>query len=108
MIALDWKNDTLMSEDEPEERLPEVPKQNPDLPSRPRKAHEEQQTDYGRMGMAYSVPAALAAPVVVLTLSGAWADGYFRTSPWITLIGAILGLITGLMNMIRIANKLNK
>jgi F0F1-type ATP synthase assembly protein I len=89
--------------------LPEAPKWTPQLPPHPAKAERNAKLDqYQRMGIAYTIPAALVAPIVVLTVAGAWLDARYHQSPLFTLGGALLGTISGFINMIRIANKLNR
>ena len=87
-------------------QLPEAPKLEPNLPKRPRQGPTQSQDEYRRMGIAYTIPAALVAPIVILTLLGAWLDNRFKWSPYGVMIGALLGFVTGMMNMIRMSNKL--
>ena len=42
-----------------------------------------------------------AAAVAALTLVGYWIDRHYDSRPWGTLIGALLGLIGGMYNLIR-------
>jgi F0F1-type ATP synthase assembly protein I len=87
--------------------LPEAPVMKPNLPPRAKRLGEEaSQTQ--KMGLAYVLPTALAAPVVVLTLAGYWLDQRFHKSPYFTMGGALLGMISGFINMLRIANRLNR
>ncbi len=108
----------MADERDDEERLPEVPpvpelpatpELKPDLPPRPKPpAHEDEEAgQYRRMGLAYTLPIALAAPIVLLTVLGYWLDERFRLSPWCTMGGALLGFIVGMVNMVRIAGRLN-
>ena len=85
--------------------LPPVPVLRANLPKldKPSQAAEE----YRQMGIAYTIPAMLIAPIVLLTIAGYWLDNHFHKSPAFTLGGALLGAISGLINMIRTANKLN-
>jgi len=87
--------------------LPEAPKLTPKLPPHPKKT-DEGPSEQQRMGIAYMIPVLLITPIVVLTLLGAWLDSRYHTSPNFTLGGALLGIISGFVNMIRTANKLNK
>ncbi len=91
----------------PVPELPEVPELRPNLPPHPRQPASQDAKQYRQMGLAYTIPAALVAPIVVLTLGGWWLDERFHKSPAFTLAGAVLGMISGVVNMIRIANKLN-
>ncbi len=36
---------------------------------------------------------------------GYWLDGFFNTSPWLTLIFFVLGLIAGFRELFRLAKK---
>ena len=106
----------LGDENEREEQLPEVPaipelptvpKLSPALPPRPKPPAEER-TDLQKAGIAYTLPASLIAPIIVLTIAGYWLDERFHKSPAFTIGGALLGAVSGFINMIRIANKLNE
>src|SRR6266700_2514290 len=88
--------------------LPEAPELKPNLPKLGREKPSEEAENYRKMGIAYTVPAALIAPILVLTLGGWWLDARLHKSPMFTMGGAILGAITGFINMIRMANKLNE
>ena len=90
--------------------LPDVP-ELPDLKRRlPRSklADAADTEDKRQMGLAYVLPTALAAPVVVLTVAGYWLDQRYHWSPYATLAGALLGTVSGFINMIRIASRLNR
>ena len=113
-------DDSQIDPDEPEnEALPELPPV-PDLPAAPvlkpklpphpgRTARAtEEQASARQMGLAYVLPTALVAPIVLLTLAGYWLDGRFHLSPYGTLGGALLGTVSGFINMIRIAGKMDR
>jgi len=68
----------------------------------------ERSAGYRRFGLAYTIPTALIAPVVVLTFLGAWLDGRFGSgSSGFTIGGAVLGLVVGTINMLRLASRLD-
>lgn len=85
--------------------LPEAPTLKPNLP-KPTKPSREAEV-YRQMGIAYSIPAMLIAPIVLLTVVGYWLDGHYHKLPTFTLCGALIGAVTGLINMIRAVGKLN-
>ena len=87
--------------------LPRAPNLSPSLPPRPKPPSEER-NDLQKAGIAYTIPASLIAPIIVLTIGGYWLDEKFERYPLFTISGALLGSIAGFINMIRIANKLNK
>jgi len=88
--------------------LPHAPKLKPNLPKLGPTKPSEEAENYRKMGIAYTIPAALIAPILVLTLAGWWLDAKLHKSPAFTMGGAILGAISGFINMIRMANKLNE
>jgi F0F1-type ATP synthase assembly protein I len=45
----------------------------------------------------------LAAAVGLLSLLGWWVDGRFGTAPWGLVVGAIVGLVVGMANLLRTA-----
>ena len=50
---------------------------------------------YSGMGME------LAAAVAGFVLVGVWIDRHYETAPWGVVIGAVLGLVGGMSNLIR-------
>jgi len=89
--------------------LPEPPELTAALPvtRQDRPTHDSEQ--YRQMGIAYSVPAALVAPVIVLTLMGVWLDGRWGLgSSGFTIGGAVLGIVVGMINVVRMASRLGK
>jgi F0F1-type ATP synthase assembly protein I len=47
----------------------------------------------------------LAVGVTLGTLSGWWLDQKLGWRPWLTLIGAFLGFVAGLMALVRVARR---
>lgn len=88
--------------------LPDVPELKPNLPKPQKSRLQDSASEYQRLGVAYTIPIALITPILLLTLGGAWLDSRYQKSPWFLLGGALIGTIVGFINMIRIANKLNK
>jgi F0F1-type ATP synthase assembly protein I len=43
----------------------------------------------------------MAAPIGL----GAWLDYYFRWTPWLTVTGAVLGFVGGLVHLLALLNK---
>jgi F0F1-type ATP synthase assembly protein I len=88
--------------------LPNAPKLNPNLPPLPREKEDPEAKQYRQMGIAYTLPVALITPIILLTAAGWWLDQRFHRSPLFTMGGALLGIVTGFINMIRLANRLNE
>ncbi|QQR81642.1 MAG: AtpZ/AtpI family protein [Deltaproteobacteria bacterium] len=53
---------------------------------------------YGAVGFQ------LATSVVGGVLGGQWLDKRWGTSPWLTLVGLVLGAVAGFYNLIKILN----
>jgi hypothetical protein len=89
-------------------RLPEPPELRANLPV-PSVPLSKTGAQYRRYGLAYTIPTALIAPVLVLTLLGAWLDGRGGgLSSAYTIAGAVIGIVVGMLNMLRLAARLNE
>ena len=60
------------------------------------------------MGSAFRLGTELVAAVVVGTIIGFILDKWFGTKPWLILIFFFVGVIAGIMNVIKSAKKLQK
>ncbi|MCS6923596.1 MAG: AtpZ/AtpI family protein [Fimbriimonadales bacterium] len=93
----------------PTPELPEPPKvefERPKLPgTEPSPAF---QRNTRAISLAFSIGFALAGPVILGALVGYWLDARLGTSPTWTMILTLLGMVAGLVQLIRIANKLNQ
>jgi F0F1-type ATP synthase assembly protein I len=58
-----------------------------------------------KSGMAYAAGFTLFASVAALTGLGWFADSWFKTDPWLLILGIVLGSISGLYQFIRISSK---
>ncbi len=89
----------------PPPELPAAPELKPNLPKR---AHEDtpEAQQYRNMGVAYTIPTALIAPIVGLTVLGVWLDGRFHWAPIASIVGMLLGLVCGTINMVRLFKRL--
>lgn len=58
----------------------------------------------GSPGMRYAgLGIELVAAVGLLSLLGWWIDGRFGTAPWGLVVGALLGLVGGMANLVHTA-----
>ena len=61
-----------------------------------------------KLGIAFKMSTELVAAVLVGTIIGFILDNWFGTKPWLILLFFFLGVITGILNVIRSAKKMNK
>tara|TARA_B100001057_G_scaffold458677_1_gene508156 strand:+ start:124 stop:417 length:294 start_codon:yes stop_codon:yes gene_type:complete len=60
------------------------------------------------MGSAFRLGTELVAAVVVGTIIGFILDNWFDTKPWFIITFFFLGVIAGILNVIRVANNMQK
>ena len=60
------------------------------------------------MGTAFKMSTELVAAVVVGTIIGFILDNWFGTKPWLILIFFFVGVIAGIMNVVKSAKKMQK
>jgi len=60
------------------------------------------------LGIAFKLSTELVATVVVGTIIGFILDNWFGTKPWLILIFFFVGVIAGIMNVIKSAKDMQK
>ena len=60
------------------------------------------------MGSAFRLGTELVAAVAVGTIIGFILDNWFDTKPWFIITFFLIGVIAGIMNVIRVANNMQK
>ena len=60
------------------------------------------------LGIAFKLSTELVATVAVGTIIGFILDNWFGTKPWLILIFFFVGVITGIMNVIKSAKNMQK
>ena len=60
------------------------------------------------MGSAFRLGTELVAAVVVGTIIGFILDNWFGTKPWFIITFFFLGVLAGILNVIRVANNMQK
>ena len=60
------------------------------------------------MGSAFKLGTELVAAVAVGTIIGFILDSWFDTKPWLIILFFFLGAVAGLLNVIRVANRMQK
>ena len=72
-----------------------------------RKSSKNQQSS-SSMGVAFKMSTELVSAVVVGTIIGFILDNWFGTKPWLILIFFFVGVITGIMNVVKSAKRMQK
>ena len=60
------------------------------------------------MGNAFKLGTELVAAVAVGTIIGFILDSWFGTKPWFIILFFIIGVIAGMLNVIRVAKRMQK
>ena len=60
------------------------------------------------MGSAFKLSTDLVAHVAVGTIIGFILDSWFDTKPWLIIIFFFLGSIAGILNVVKVANRMQK
>ena len=61
-----------------------------------------------KIGTAFKMSTELVAAVVVGTIIGFILDNWFGTKPWLILIFFFVGVVAGILNVIKSAKKMQK
>ena len=64
------------------------------------------ETQTSKLGIAFKMSTEMVAAVVVGTIIGFILDNWFGTKPWLILIFFFVGVITGILNVVRSAKKM--
>ncbi len=54
------------------------------------------------------LPFEMALAPVLLAVGGWWLDGHFDTSPWLTIVGIVLGLIVAFRSVKRAIKEVSR
>ena len=60
------------------------------------------------IGVAFNMSTELVSAVAVGTIIGFMLDNWFGTKPWLILIFFFVGVIAGIMNVVKSAKKMQK
>ena len=67
---------------------------------------EKENPQTSNIGQAFKLSTELVAAVLVGTIIGFILDNWFDTKPWLILIFFFVGVVAGILNVIRSAKKL--
>ncbi|MDP7541444.1 MAG: AtpZ/AtpI family protein [Candidatus Pelagibacter bacterium] len=73
-----------------------------------RENSKENDKPVSSLGTAFKLSAELVAAVAVGTIIGFILDNWFDTKPWLILIFFFVGVIAGIMNVIKSAKNMQK
>ena len=73
-----------------------------------RENSKENDKPVSSLGTAFKLSAELVAAVAVGTIIGFILDNWFGTKPWLILIFFFVGVIAGIMNVIKSAKNMQK
>jgi len=74
--------------------------------SKRKSIEDNQQLRGSNIGQAFKMSTELVSAVVVGTIIGFILDKWFDTKPWLILIFFFVGVVAGIMNVIKSAKKL--
>ena len=72
------------------------------------KYSESKEPSTSGMGHAFKMSTELVAAVAVGTIIGFILDNWFDTKPWFIITFFFIGVIAGILNVIRVANNMQK
>ena len=67
---------------------------------------EKENPQTSNIGQAFKLSTELVAAVLVGTIIGVILDNWFDTKPWLIIIFFFVGVVAGILNVIRSAKKL--
>ena len=68
----------------------------------------EKNGEKSSFGKAFQLSTELVSAVLVATIIGFILDNWFDTKPWLIIIFFFIGVVAGIMNVIRSAKKMQK
>ncbi|NMP21011.1 AtpZ/AtpI family protein [Sulfobacillus sp. DSM 109850] len=60
------------------------------------------------MGMAAAMATQLVLAIVLGFLLGHWMDGLLHTSPWLTIVGVLAGIVAGFVGLFHLSKVMPK
>ena len=71
-----------------------------------KKNKDSKQSSSSNIGVAFKLSTEMVAAVVVSTIIGFILDNWFGTKPWLILIFFFVGVVAGILNVIRSAKNM--
>ena len=73
-----------------------------------KKTNISRQSSSSNLGVAFKMSTEMVAAVVVGTIIGFILDNWFGTKPWLILIFFFVGVVAGILNVIRSAKDMQR
>ena len=73
-----------------------------------KRSKSTKQSQSSKLGIAFKMSTEMVAAVVVGTIIGFILDNWFGTKPWLILIFFFVGVVAGIMNVIKSAKKMQE
>ena len=73
-----------------------------------KKSNISKQSSSSNLGIAFKMSTEMVAAVVVGTIIGFILDNWFGTKPWLILIFFFVGVVAGIMNVVKSAKRMQK
>ncbi|GIV15268.1 MAG: hypothetical protein KatS3mg022_0703 [Armatimonadota bacterium] len=87
---------------------PEVSKPDLRLPGEPAKPAAPINKGMRAMALASTIGLSLVIPPVLGYFAGRWLDGRFGTEPILSMVGLIVGIVLGFVEMVRILQQIER
>tara|TARA_Y100000590_G_scaffold329497_1_gene374203 strand:+ start:236 stop:514 length:279 start_codon:yes stop_codon:yes gene_type:complete len=71
-----------------------------------KRSNSTKESSSSKLGIAFKMSTEMVAAVVVGTIIGFILDNWFGTKPWLILIFFFVGVIAGILNVIRSAKRM--
>ena len=105
----DWEEQEPQLPKAPElPQPPEIPAPDVRPPGEPRRAEAPINKGMRAMALASTIGLSLVIPPVLGYFAGRWLDGRFGTEPVISMIGLVVGIVLGFMEMVHILHQIER
>ena len=71
-----------------------------------KRSNSTKESSSSKLGIAFKMSTEMVAAVVVGTIIGFILDNWFGTKPWLILIFFFVGVVAGILNVIRSAKRI--
>ena len=71
-----------------------------------KRSQSSEDSQSSKLGIAFKMSTEMVATVLVGTIIGFILDNWFGTKPWLILIFFLVGVVTGILNVIRSAKNM--